>query len=78
MAQYHFTEIFAVFNDGLSKSTMATIADGITSTGIYCRTFWIDYLIGLVKNLCQMLTIKTTMMLANLATEPEAKQTLTA
>ena len=26
-------EIFAVFNDGLSKSTMAAMADGITSTG---------------------------------------------
>ena len=31
--QYHFTEIFSVFNDGLSKSTMAAVADGITSTG---------------------------------------------
>ena len=33
MAQNHFTEIFAVFNDELSKSTMAAVADGITSTG---------------------------------------------
>ena len=32
IAQYHFTEIFMVFNDELSKSTMATMADGITST----------------------------------------------
>ena len=29
---YHFMEIFAVFNDGLSKSAMATMVDGITST----------------------------------------------
>ena len=26
-------EIFAVFNDGLSKSTMAAMVDAITSTG---------------------------------------------
>ena len=31
IAQYHFTEIFAVFNDGLSKSAMAAMEDGITS-----------------------------------------------
>ena len=28
IAQYHFMEIFAVFNDGLSKSAMAAMADG--------------------------------------------------
>ena len=33
IVQYNFTEIFAVFNDGLLKSTMAAMADGITSTG---------------------------------------------
>ena len=33
IAQYHFTEIFVVFNDELSKSTMAAMADSITSTG---------------------------------------------
>ena len=54
-------EIFAVFNDGLSKSIMA---DDITSLAIYYRMFWTDYLIVLVMNLCQMLTI-ITMMLAN-------------
>ena len=32
IAQYHFTEIFAFFNDGLSKSAMAAMADSITST----------------------------------------------
>ena len=32
IAQYHFTEIFAIFNDGLSKSAIAIMADGITST----------------------------------------------
>ena len=30
--------------------------------------FWTDYLIVLKTNLCRMLTIETTMMLANLAT----------
>ena len=30
--------------------------------------FWTDYLIVLTTNLCRMLTIETTMMLANLAT----------
>ena len=33
IAQYHFTEIFTVFNDELSKSTLAAVAGGITSTG---------------------------------------------
>ena len=42
---------------------MAAMADGIRV---------------LATNLCQMLMIKTTMMLANLATEPEAKRILTA
>ena len=32
IAQYHFTEIFAVFNDGLSKSAMAAMAEGFTTT----------------------------------------------
>ena len=32
IAQYHFTEIFAVFSDPLSKSAMSAMADGITST----------------------------------------------
>ena len=31
--QYDFTEVFAVFSDGLSKSMMAAMSDGITSTG---------------------------------------------
>ena len=34
---------------------------------IYRHMFSTDYLIVLVTNLCWMLTIKTTMMLANLA-----------
>ena len=72
VAQYHFTEIFAFFNDGLSKSAMAALLT------IYRRMFWTDYLIVLARNLCRMLTIETTMMLANLATEPEAKRILTA
>ena len=76
IAQYHFTEIFAVFNDGLSKSMMAAMADGITSTGDLLPYVWTDYLIVLVTNLCRTLMIETTMMLANLATKPEAKQTL--
>ena len=33
IAQYHLTEIFAVLNDGLSKSTMPAMAHDITSTG---------------------------------------------
>ena len=45
---------------------------------IYRRMFWTDYLIVLATNLCRMLTIETTMLLANLATEPEAKRILTA
>ena len=47
---------------------------------IYRRMFWTDYLIVLATNLCRMLTIETTMsmILANLATEPEAKPILTA
>ena len=44
---------------------------------IYRRMFWTDYLKVLATNLCRMLTIETTMMLVNLATEPEAKQILT-
>ena len=38
----------------------------------------VDGIRVLATNLCQMLTIETTMMLANLATEPEAKRILTA
>ena len=45
---------------------------------IYHRMLWTDYLIVLTMNLCWMLAIETTMMLANLATEPEAKGILTA
>ena len=45
---------------------------------VYRRMFWTDYLIVLATNLCRMLTIETTMMLANLATKPEAKRILTA
>ena len=45
---------------------------------IYHRMFWTDYLLVLATNLCRILTIETTMMLANLATEPEAKRILTA
>ena len=57
---------------------MAAMADGITSLTIYRHMFWTDYLIVLATNLCRMLTIETTMMLANLATEPVAKRILTA
>ena len=32
IAQYNFMEFFTVFNDELSKSTMAAMVDGITST----------------------------------------------
>ena len=39
ITQYHFTETFVVFNDGLSKSTMAAMADNITSTYILDRLF---------------------------------------
>ena len=45
---------------------------------IYRRMFWTDYLVVLATNLCWMLMIETTMMLTNLATEPEAKRILTA
>ena len=43
---------------------------------IYRCMFWTDYLIVLAKNLCW--TVEATMMLANLATRPEAKRILTA
>ena len=66
-------EIFAVFNEGLSKSIMA---DGITSLAIYYRMFWTDYLIVLVMNLCQMLTI-ITMMLANIGIQLRSATTKT-
>ena len=45
---------------------------------IYCHMFLTDYFIVLEMNLCRMFTIETAMMLANLVTKPEAKQTLTA
>ena len=32
IAQYYFTDIFAGFNDGLSKSAVAAMPDGFTST----------------------------------------------
>ena len=45
---------------------------------IYRRLFWMDFFIVLATNLCRMLTIETTMMLANLVTEPDAERILTA
>ena len=54
------------------------MADGLIQLTIYRRMLWTDYLIVLATNLCRMLTIETTMMLANLSTEPEAKRILTA
>ena len=66
-----------VFNDGLSKSAMAAMADGITSTD-NLPPYVLDRLFdSFSTNLCQMLTLETTMMLANLVTELEAKRTLT-
>ena len=53
---------------------MAAMAAALLQLTIYRRMFWTDYLIVLATNLCRMLTIETTMMLANLATEPEAKR----
>ena len=55
---------------------MATMA--LLQLTIYRHMFWKDYLIVLAMNHCQMLTIETTMMLTNLATELEAKRILTA
>ena len=58
---------------------MATMADGFTSTENLPPYVLADYLIVLATNLCRMLMIEITlMMLANLATEPEAKRILTA
>ena len=68
-------EIFAFFNDGLSKSAMAAMADGITSTDDL-PPYDFDRLFDSFSDECRMLTIE--MMLANLATDPEAKRILTA
>ena len=50
-----------VFNDGLSKYTLAAMADSISSTGDL-PLYVLDRLLILATNLCWMLMIETTMM----------------
>ena len=57
---------------------MDAMADSFTSTDGLPPYVLDGLLIVLAMNLCRMLTIKTTMMLANLAAKPVAKQILTA
>ena len=51
----------------VSKSTVATMAEGSISTSDFDHIFGMVYLTALLKKLYRMITFETTMTLANLS-----------
>ena len=62
-------QLFSVFENGLSKPVVASMAEGGISTSDLPSCFWVDYLIVLAKKLYQMSIFEITTMLANLTTK---------